>query len=116
MSQSDLVLSHSAAASSLDGVVVGAEILAHKSVLASGCAFFYAQFTSEFLASGEEQNSAAKEALIMDPRVRRDARVGMRASVHVRACVFQMRTFVKAGLYSARTTTQLLSLRGGCEM
>ena len=52
-----------------DGGVQGAEILAHKSVLASGCAFFYAQFTSEFLASGEEQNSAANDSLIMDQRV-----------------------------------------------
>ena len=54
-----------------DGVS-GVEILAHKSVLASGCAFFYAQFTSEFLASGEEQNSAPhiNDSLIMDERVR----------------------------------------------
>ena len=56
-------------AASVDGGVQGAEILAHKSVLASGCAFFYAQFTSEFLASGEEQHSAANDSLIMDQRV-----------------------------------------------
>ena len=49
---------------------VGVEIVAHKSVLASGCAFFYAQFTSEYLASGEEQNSTSNDALIMDARVR----------------------------------------------
>ena len=51
---------------------VGVEILAHKSVLASGCAFFYAQFTSAFSVSSEEQNSSPlspTESLIMDERV-----------------------------------------------